>query len=152
MTKAVIFFRANTECYSWAVGTLSSYVRGRGFESWLWDRCPDGSSLWISCVSPGQCQISTESFRPLFSKPPYSCSLRNSLPTPDIAPPLLSDQKTLRTEIPCPAVFWWTATLDIAPDIAANKQWRYIGSSLYSRTSVHELNSFLKVVRKPKCS
>ena len=29
---------------------------------------------------------------------------------------------------------------------------RKIANTVYSQTSVHELNSFLKVVRKPKCS
>ena len=28
----------------------------------------------------------------------------------------------------------------------------FIAISCYSQTSVHELNSFVKVVRKPKCS
>lgn len=35
VTNLCFLFRANTERYSRAVGTLASCVRGRGFESWL---------------------------------------------------------------------------------------------------------------------
>jgi hypothetical protein len=42
----------------------------------------------------------------------------------DIVTPLFSDHESLWTDIPC---YWFTATHDIAPYVAANKQWRSIG-------------------------
>lgn len=54
-----------------------------------------------------------------YKQTPYSLS--------DIAPPSLSAHYILWTVIPYYTVFQFAAILDIPPQIAVNKQWRYIG-------------------------
>ena len=49
------------------------------------------------------------------------------LTDPDTPPPTFAAYERLWTEIPCYAVFRFIATLVILPQIAVNKQWRYIG-------------------------
>jgi hypothetical protein len=59
----------------------------------------------------------------------YSSDIISNLllqPNPHIAPSSLSDHTSLPTEIPYYTVLQFIATLDIPPQTAVMKQWRYI--------------------------
>ena len=59
-----------------------------------------------------------------------SCTLTpryNAIPTlPDILPPPLGVPGNLWAEIPYYTVYRFNPTLDIRPQIAVNKQWRFV--------------------------